>query len=344
MFSAYIYIYIFIFVFTYIQSDTWCYEIKDSKAASDAASADFKENQRRKKDIIMQMMLETQDVVIHYAFSNYRIRYLSNRLRLLVDYWSWLLMQVITYLKAILEACAGDKKVELSKVLGEWDIKNHSSTIETFYVMRSKEPAWYTHKCMSLLSFLWLVLVLVIVHMFNTAGFLLVVVVVVVVNVVVVWLFYIMLYACICVYVYVCICIYIYIYVYAYTNTHVYLHTYIYIYAYVPRWPLLLWCLLLCWLLWLCLCLWLRAVHNFNLRVFNLRVSNPNKVIAYFVDAMSDFNVPGSRLNKKEMKCRKPTAPSYYLRMVLPREEACEARGGRWATRHRGPRASSSNT
>ena len=36
--------------------------------------------------------------------------------------------------------------------------------------------------------------------------------------------------------------------------------------------------------------------HNFNLRIFNLRVSNPNKLIVdVFVDTMSDFNVPGSR-------------------------------------------------
>ena len=39
--------------------------------------------------------------------------------------------------------------------------------------------------------------------------------------------------------------------------------------------------------------------HNFNLRIFNLRVSNPNKLIVdVFVDAMSDFNVPGSRPKK----------------------------------------------
>ena len=37
--------------------------------------------------------------------------------------------------------------------------------------------------------------------------------------------------------------------------------------------------------------------HNFNLRIFNLRVSNPNKLIVdvLFFDTMSDFNVPGSR-------------------------------------------------
>ena len=39
--------------------------------------------------------------------------------------------------------------------------------------------------------------------------------------------------------------------------------------------------------------------HNFNLRNFNLRVSNTNKLIVdVFVDTMSDFNVPGSRPRK----------------------------------------------
>ena len=36
--------------------------------------------------------------------------------------------------------------------------------------------------------------------------------------------------------------------------------------------------------------------HNFNLRILNLRVSNPNKLnVDIFFDTMSDFNVPGSR-------------------------------------------------
>ena len=39
--------------------------------------------------------------------------------------------------------------------------------------------------------------------------------------------------------------------------------------------------------------------HNFNLRNFKLRVSNPNKLIVdVFVDTMSDFDVPGSRPKK----------------------------------------------
>ena len=48
--------------------------------------------------------------------------------------------------------------------------------------------------------------------------------------------------------------------------------------------------------------------YNFNLLIFNLRVSNPNKLIVdVFVDTMSDFNVPGSRPKKNTMKFRKPT-------------------------------------
>ena len=47
--------------------------------------------------------------------------------------------------------------------------------------------------------------------------------------------------------------------------------------------------------------------HNFNLRIFNLRVSNPDKLIVDLFDTMSDFNVPGSG-PKKSMKFRKSTA------------------------------------
>ena len=48
--------------------------------------------------------------------------------------------------------------------------------------------------------------------------------------------------------------------------------------------------------------------HNFNLRMFNLRVSNPNKLIVdVFLDTTSDFNVPGSRPNKNTMKFLKST-------------------------------------
>ena len=40
--------------------------------------------------------------------------------------------------------------------------------------------------------------------------------------------------------------------------------------------------------------------HNFNLRIFNLRISNPNKLrnCGCLFDTMSDFNVPGSRPKK----------------------------------------------
>ena len=41
--------------------------------------------------------------------------------------------------------------------------------------------------------------------------------------------------------------------------------------------------------------------HNLNLRIFNLRVSNPNKLIVdVFFDTISDFNVPGSRPKKHD--------------------------------------------
>ena len=41
--------------------------------------------------------------------------------------------------------------------------------------------------------------------------------------------------------------------------------------------------------------------HDFNLRIFNMRVSNPNKLIVdVFFDTMSDFNVPGSRPKKHD--------------------------------------------
>ena len=41
--------------------------------------------------------------------------------------------------------------------------------------------------------------------------------------------------------------------------------------------------------------------HNFNLRIFNVRVSNPSKLIVdVCFDTMSDFNVPGSRPKKHD--------------------------------------------
>ena len=47
--------------------------------------------------------------------------------------------------------------------------------------------------------------------------------------------------------------------------------------------------------------------NNFNLRIFNLRVSNPNKLIVDVFFDTSDFNVPGSRPDKNTMKFRKST-------------------------------------
>ena len=39
--------------------------------------------------------------------------------------------------------------------------------------------------------------------------------------------------------------------------------------------------------------------HNFNLRIFNLKVTNPNQLIVdVSFETMSDFNVPGSRPKK----------------------------------------------
>ena len=39
--------------------------------------------------------------------------------------------------------------------------------------------------------------------------------------------------------------------------------------------------------------------HNFNLRIFNLRIPNPSKLTVYvFFDTMSDFNVPKLRPKK----------------------------------------------
>ena len=54
------------------------------------------------------------------------------------------------------------------------------------------------------------------------------------------------------------------------------------------------------------------GVHNFNLRIFNLRVSNPNSLIVdVLFDTMSDLDVPGSRPNKNTMKFRKSTVQVY---------------------------------
>ena len=47
--------------------------------------------------------------------------------------------------------------------------------------------------------------------------------------------------------------------------------------------------------------------HNFNLRIFNLRVSNPNNYFFHFYDTISDFSVPGSRPPKNTTKFRTST-------------------------------------
>ena len=58
--------------------------------------------------------------------------------------------------------------------------------------------------------------------------------------------------------------------------------------------------------------------HNFNLRIFNLRVSNPNKLIVdVFFDTMSDFNVPGSRPSKNTMKFRKSTVFTHVPALAI---------------------------
>ena len=68
------------------------------------------------------------------------------------------------------------------------------------------------------------------------------------------------------------------------------MYTYIYIYIYS------------CMCMYSCIYLNTSSTvgfHNFNLRIFNLRVSNPNKLIVdVSFDTMSDFNVPGSRSKK----------------------------------------------
>ena len=57
--------------------------------------------------------------------------------------------------------------------------------------------------------------------------------------------------------------------------------------------------------------------HNFNLRIDNLRVSNPNTfIVDVFVDTMSDFNVPESRPEQKTMKFRKPTVAVVTITIV----------------------------
>ena len=68
--------------------------------------------------------------------------------------------------------------------------------------------------------------------------------------------------------------------------------------------------------------------HNFNLRIFNLRVKSEQIKCGCFFDAMSDFNVPGSRPNKNTMKFRKSTELSQSRLARLPQ-------GGRKAVARR---------
>ena len=56
--------------------------------------------------------------------------------------------------------------------------------------------------------------------------------------------------------------------------------------------------------------------YNINLRIFNLRVTNPNKFIGLFFGTMSDFNVPGSR-PKNTMTFLKSTV-LLLLPLLLP--------------------------
>ena len=127
-----------------------------------------------------------------------------------------------------------------------------------------------------------------------------------------------------------CTYIYIYIYIYIYVHTYIYIyiytyciythiHTYIYIYIHTHTCVYDVVILYIYIYIYVLCCLQKAArspcasstprtlpsrastvgFQNVNLRIFNLRVSNPNKLIVdIFVDTMSDFNVPGSRPKK----------------------------------------------
>ena len=143
------------------------------------------------------------------------------------------------------------------------------------------------------------------------------------------------MYTHICVYIYIYIYVYVYIYIYIYIYTYIMIYIYIYIYVYIicknqqnkhksvrpgPVRRPAPWRVFGCLMRYLMLFLHLYSFsiafhfiscplisfhyitvgfHDFNLRIFNLRVSNPNKLIVdVFVDTMSDFNVLGSRAKK----------------------------------------------
>ena len=78
-------------------------------------------------------------------------------------------------------------------------------------------------------------------------------------------------------YLYLCVYTYIYIYIYIYIYVHIYVYMFIYVlraYAYhIRRYVCIHVMKYKSWLLNTV------GFHNFNLRIFNSRVSNPNKLI-----------------------------------------------------------------
>ena len=56
--------------------------------------------------------------------------------------------------------------------------------------------------------------------------------------------------------------------------------------------------------------------HNFNLRIFNLRVKSEEIDCGCLFDTMSTFNVPGSRPQKNTMKFRKSTVGLAEIRLA----------------------------
>ena len=68
--------------------------------------------------------------------------------------------------------------------------------------------------------------------------------------------------------------------------------------------------------------------QNVNLRIVNLRVSNPNKLIVDVFFTMSDFNVPRSRPNTNTMTFRKSTVPCVWRRPARWRapRDSCHSR------------------
>ena len=78
-------------------------------------------------------------------------------------------------------------------------------------------------------------------------------------------------------YIYICICVCItYIYIYIYTMHNIYIYIYIYIHIYTLY---IYTCIPLSLSIYIYIYIYTVGFHNFNLRIFNLRVSNPNKSI-----------------------------------------------------------------